>query len=1132
MKRTFLVLFLLSALCSAYAQTITIHVSGHVTYDNGTPVEGTPVAIYTDSLMGFFYYNEVPTDPDGFYEDWIEVPATLTQGTLFVTVWDCPWGPGGANLQLLSWFPNHTDLVADFTCPSQPLCSVTIEAQPNPNGVTTLEALPQGTQPYTYLWSNGYVSPSISVQGSGTWCVTVTDSIDCVATACHTIGTDSSDCGLQLDVLPDVIIANAWGAEPITYLWSDGSTEPVLMPNGQGTYCLTITDATGCSAEACTWFTPGIGNDSCMVQIEVVQNGTWLDATICGCASQVSFQWSTGDTTQAIPIDTGLSQYCVTITSPGCEATDCIDLDDLNCGVTIAAQPGANVMTAIATGVPPFSYFWNTGETTGTIQLDSAGVYCVTVTDALGCATTDCTYWGTPGPCTVMAQLDTIWGSDSVYLWASASGGQPPYTFQWIAPDGTVYAGVDVVTDQEGEWCVVMTDAAGCSALDCITPFTDGCTAEIYPDPDCISLFAWSTGPLPHSYQWSTGNTEAVIFPLFADEYCVTITDAEGCVAETCVWFDPAGCSDTCQVEIEVVQNGTWLTADVGGSPGLTSFEWSNGATAQSIPIDPNQSSYCVTITTPTGCVATDCIDLMGCSVEILMTPNTNGLFAAASGIPPFSYQWNTGATDDVIFPDEPGTYCVTVTDAVGCTAEACMELFPPEPCHVSLTVNDTIIMNGAWLWAMGSGGVPPYTFEWIAPNGDVFQGSDLLSADQEGEWCVVLTDFLGCTDTACVWVDLPDCWVDIAVVQDMGALWLEAVPAGTPPFTFSWSTGDTAQIIPYPVQSDVSVTVTDAAGCTATSSVVTGTPQIDFGVQGWVYTADSINWPIYIPGRAELWRWNDTDSLVLVDTVPLGMTLNAPHYDFGDQALGLYLVRIIPYDTTLLPTYHFHALEWQEAWPIEVPTFGASYSYDVYLFAATPLDGPGSIEGYVGAADGFRPGDEPESDEPLAGATLLLYDAAGEPLQWRATSATGHFRFDGLPWGTYELVLEIPGREQARQWITLGPDQPVVQVTFEVGNDGTTVTEAEEVATAAIVRLSPNPTSGLLRLEMALPQAGPVWLRIFDPTGRMLWQDRQMAPSGTQVWTIAAGQHLPKGIYFLQVATETDMHTLRFVKQ
>ncbi len=849
MKYPLLLLILCSTLFAASAQTLTIHVSGHVLYDDGEPVEGTPVAIFTDSLMGFFYYNEVPTDANGYYEDWIEVPANLTQGTVFVTVWDCPWGPGGANLQLLSWWPNHTELVADFTCPSQPLCSASIEAQPTPDGTaTTLTAIPQGTPPFSYVWSNGYVSPSIAVQGEGTWCVTITDSIECVATACHTIGTDSTDCGLQLDVLPDAIIANAWGAEPVAYLWSDGSTGPVLMPNGQGTYCLTITDATGCTAD-------------------------------------------------------------------------------------------------------------------------------------------------------------------------------------------------------------------------------------------------------------------------------------------TCVWFDPSAYSDSCWVEIEVVQNGTWLHATVGGSPGLTTYLWSNGAATPSIAIDPSQSSYCVTITSSYGCVATDCIDLAACTVELVMAPATNGLFAAASGFPPYSYQWNTGSTEDIIFPDTPGIYCVTVTDAVGCAAEACRDLTPAEPCHVSLTVNDTIYMDGTSMWAMGSGGVPPYTFEWISPDGEIFEGSAYLFADQEGEWCVVLTDFFGCTDTACAWLELPDCWADIAVVQDMGALWLQAVPAGSPPFAYLWSTGDTTQLIPFLSNAQVSVTITDATGCTATDNVVTGMPQINFGIQGWVYSADSISWPIYIPGRAELWQWNEFDSLVRTDTVALSMALNAPFYDFGDQPWGLYLVRVIPYDTTLLPTYHFHALEWQDAATFEVPTFGPSHSYDVYLFAATPLDGPGAIEGYVGATDGFRPGDEPEHDAPLAGVTLLLYDAAGQPLQWRATDATGHFRFEGLPWGTYELVLEIPGREQARQWITLGPDQPTVQVAFEVGDDGTFITGTDEVARVAQLRLSPNPTSGRLRLEATLAQAGPVQLRVFDATGRLRWQQQMAAPAGKQIWTVPA-QHLPKGIYFLQAATDGFVHTLRFVKQ
>ena len=54
---------------------------------------------------------------------------------------------------------------------------------------------------------------------------------------------------------------------------------------------------------------------------------------------------------------------------------------------------GENNGTATATitngGTPPFSFLWETGETTATIENLSPGFYTTTVTDSLECSTTD-----------------------------------------------------------------------------------------------------------------------------------------------------------------------------------------------------------------------------------------------------------------------------------------------------------------------------------------------------------------------------------------------------------------------------------------------------------------------------------------------------------------------------------------------------------------------------------------------------------------------------------------------------------------------------------------------------------------------------------------------------------------------
>lgn len=52
-----------------------------------------------------------------------------------------------------------------------------------------------------------------------------------------------------------------------------------------------------------------------------------------------------------------------------------------------------------------------------------------------------------------------------------------------------------------------------------------------------------------------------------------------------------------------------------------------------------------------------------------------NLAIAPASGNAPYSYEWNTGATDSLLTDLEPGTYTATITDGNGCTGTASVEL-------------------------------------------------------------------------------------------------------------------------------------------------------------------------------------------------------------------------------------------------------------------------------------------------------------------------------------------------------------------------------------------------------------------------------------------------------------------------
>jgi len=108
-------------------------------------------------------------------------------------------------------------------------------------------------------------------------------------------------------------------------------------------------------------------------------------------SGMVSYEWSTGATSQTISVMQE-GTYSVTIsTGENCTATDEITLELHNVTVTISQDPEdfcANSMAILTANTEATSIMWNTGETTPSIIVTQYGSYLVTVSDGY-CEATD-----------------------------------------------------------------------------------------------------------------------------------------------------------------------------------------------------------------------------------------------------------------------------------------------------------------------------------------------------------------------------------------------------------------------------------------------------------------------------------------------------------------------------------------------------------------------------------------------------------------------------------------------------------------------------------------------------------------------------------------------------------------------
>ena len=196
-----------------------------------------------------------------------------------------------------------------------------------------------GTTPYSYSWSTGATTQSISNLTAGNYTVTITDANNCSTTQTASVD-QAGDLVVSVDQATDVScngdndgaisISVTGGTAPYSFDWSNGANTEDLTGLVAGNYTGTITDANGCSilTEA-TISEPAAINastDATNVACSGGDNGA-VQLSVNGGTAPYSYSWSTGASTQSISNLTA-GNYTVTITDANnCSNTQSASVD-------------------------------------------------------------------------------------------------------------------------------------------------------------------------------------------------------------------------------------------------------------------------------------------------------------------------------------------------------------------------------------------------------------------------------------------------------------------------------------------------------------------------------------------------------------------------------------------------------------------------------------------------------------------------------------------------------------------------------------------------------------------------------------------------------------------------------------
>lgn len=649
------------------------------------------------------------------------------------------------------------NLAANITPVNPVLCAGpgnTIMVTANPSG---------GATPYTYVWSTGATTQSITV-GPGTYTVTVSDALNC-GTANATVTVTALPSPITANAGPDVIMCTNDGSVTLNGavqvatggIWSGGAG--TFSPNNT-TLNATYTPTAGeISSGSVTLTLTTTGNQGCpavtdaMTITIVASPATSISGSLFRCAGSTSgyfvsnvagntYAWSvTGGTingssnTSSINVQWGTGSsgtITITQTNPqGCDSTVTATVTIIALPViTITGPPSVcrydNATYSISTPAGNTNSWSVTGgaisgsSTNNSVNIiwgnSTSGIVTVTQTNVWGCINTgSMNVTLNPQPASVITGNTTVCKNTTTsFSVATASGN----TFGWNVTGGSISSGQNTNS-------ISVLWGSGSSGTVSITQTNSfGCDSTVTVN---ISLMS---PPVPVI----SGNNN--VCANGAATYSVTNT-----AGNTYLWSATGG-----------TINGSTNTSSV-------SIQWSSG----------NSGTVTVTQTNQWGCVGTATLNvtLLPLPVISISGPasvckfdNTN---YSASTPPGSNNSWSvsggaisgssTSNSVTIIWGNSnSGTVTVIQTDNLGCSSTASINVtLNPQPVPV-ITGSTTVCQNTSSSYNVANSSVS--TFSWNVTGGTITNGTNtnainvLWGTGSSGVVMITQTNQFGCDST------------------------------------------------------------------------------------------------------------------------------------------------------------------------------------------------------------------------------------------------------------------------------------------------------------------------------------------------------------------------------------------------
>ncbi|MBO7651143.1 MAG: T9SS type B sorting domain-containing protein [Bacteroidales bacterium] len=528
-----------------------------------------------------------------------------------------------------------------------------------------------GEAPYSYYWSNGSTSESLTGVSAGTYSLTVVDNARCFITTSLTLSPPEPPV-VALPSIPTLCpsdtVAVSVNEGMSLYAWNTGANTREISIYTPGTYSVTITAANSCTASASF-------NVSQYPNLDVLPETDYYfcpgEMLTIEASGFLSYYWSNGTNSSTFntPLEytfwvrayNGICYYYDTLT------THKYPRPTIELGADTHFCEGDSVRVTAPDGF--VSYSWSNGGEGRSIWVSTQGSLTVEATDNNSCKATDSMNVDAVDAPKVDLGRDSTYCTDGKVI-LSPSGSYDNCSFLWNNNASSSSIGVD----RSGTYWLRVTNEYGCTGVDTVSILVINVPPFGLPDvlDFCDDYVRLSSSNHYLSYDWSTGETTASIDIYSSGSYTVTVTDASGCtisdnVNATKHYIEkPFFGDDTvfCGLQSRrLYLNTTYET-----------YTWNNGSSEPYIDIANPGGYYSVSVTNASGCTASTSMRARFSDNYPEITKITSGkglvIVEVEGGTPPYYYSAD-GRTwqSSNIFDNLPSDfYDIMVQDNNHCT--------------------------------------------------------------------------------------------------------------------------------------------------------------------------------------------------------------------------------------------------------------------------------------------------------------------------------------------------------------------------------------------------------------------------------------------------------------------------------